>query len=218
MAGHASMSGLTPSERSGMTADEVSAAESAHAATLGARHAHPHPQRPPRLPTPSHGTRLGHTHPPAPLGPASPPPHVPRMAHYDLTSACHGRSRFDERPHTLGAQRHDGGRGVGSRIRTRRDSWCAPRPPTPAAPATSARALARHAPQPPTHPHTACLSTQALLVTLLPSRSRTKAICAEVQPETRLPALQRRLGRTATARSARRGKALPLRRSRLPNV
>ena len=45
------------------------------------------------------------------------------------TSACHGRSRFDERPHTLGAQRHDGGRGVGSQIGTRSDSWCAAHPP-----------------------------------------------------------------------------------------
>ena len=78
---------------------------------------------------------------------------------------------------------------------------------------------------PPAPPHAlmtlrlcGCLSTQALLVTLLPSRSKTKAICAAGEPEMRLPAVQRRLGRTATARSARCGKAQPLRRSRLPNV
>ena len=36
-------------------------------AAKGARHAHPRPQRPPRLPTPLHGTRAAATHPPARL-------------------------------------------------------------------------------------------------------------------------------------------------------
>ena len=47
----------------------------------GARHATPHPQRPPRLPAPSHGTRLGHTHPPTPLALPTPTP----------THAVHGK-------------------------------------------------------------------------------------------------------------------------------
>ena len=39
----------------------------------GARHAHPRPQRPPRLPTPSHGACASATHPPASPGHAPAP-------------------------------------------------------------------------------------------------------------------------------------------------
>ena len=61
-------------------------------ARRGARHAHPRPQRPPRLPTPSHSTRLSHTHAPAPLAPPAPTP-----------CADHGE---DALPHALaGAQK-----------------------------------------------------------------------------------------------------------------
>ena len=55
-------------------------------AARGARHTTPRPQRPPHLPTPSHGARAAATHPPALACPASPPP--PRAVHGEQPSTC----------------------------------------------------------------------------------------------------------------------------------
>ena len=63
-------------------------------AAKGARHATPRPQRPPRLPTPSHSTRASATHPPAPPGPTHPRP----------MCAAHGEHTHTDPPFTFGAR------------------------------------------------------------------------------------------------------------------